>query len=119
MSDETTETETEAGLQSYPCSISIIGCVVYSSVAVSFTDGEGTHHKFSGDAWGVGVGDIDGPGVIYFSDLNDLIHTESFGVAFVADDGGTAMVTWGSRGNANIVGVGVGAGTFGGSGKWK
>ena len=117
MSEESTELK--EGTQTYPCTISIEGILVYSSVTVTFEDGSGKSHTFEGDAWGIGAGDIDGPGVIYFSDLDDLIRTESFGVAFVAEDGGTAMVTWGSRGNANIVGVGEGAGTFGGSGKWK
>jgi len=106
------------GTQTYPCTISILGAVVYSRVEVVFQDSEGKIHTFKGDAGGLGVGDIDGPGVIYFSDLSKLISTKTFGVAFVAEDGGTAMVTWGSHGNANIVGIGEGGGAFGGSGKW-
>jgi hypothetical protein len=109
----------EGGQTAYPCTISIIGAVVYSRVEVVFEDPSGATHKFTGDAGGLGIGDIDGPGVIYFSDLSTLLKTKSFGVAFVAEDGGTAMVTWGSHGNANIVGIGEGGGGFGGSGKWR
>lgn len=112
MSDSAVSTET------YPCTISIVGALVYSRVEVVFQDPAGTIYTFKGDAGGLGLGDIDGPGVIYFSDLQKLLKTKSFGVAFVAEDGGTAMVTWGSHGNANIVGVGEGAGGFGGSGSW-
>ena len=109
----------QLGVTTLPCVIDILGVVFYSHVEVTFADPHGKTHTFEGDAGGVGVGEIDGPGVIYYSDLDKLLATKTFGVAFVAEDGGTAMVTWGSHGNANIVGIGDGLGGFGGSGKWK
>jgi len=107
------------GVTTHPCVIDILGVLFYSHVEVSFTDGNGKFHKYEGDAGGIGVGEIEGPGVIYYADLGKLLATKAFGVAFVAEDGGTAMVTWGTHGNANIVGIGDGLGTFGGSGSWK
>ncbi len=108
-----------SGVTTLPCTIDIVSAVVYAHVTVVFVDPSGNTHKFRGDAGGVGIGEIEGAGVIYYSDLDALIKTKSFGVAFASEDGGTAMVTWGTHGNANIVGVGEGLGAFGGSGKWK
>ena len=48
-----------------------------------------------------------------------LLKATTFGVAFVAEDGGALQVTWGTSGNATAVGVGEGLGAFGGSGSWK
>lgn len=79
----------------------------------------GLGREFEGSSGGLGVGDCTGPGVIYFADQGALLATSDFGVTFVADAGGTVMVTWGTHGNANAVGVGEGAGAFGGSGSWK
>jgi hypothetical protein len=106
-------------LTTLPCTIDIVGVLFYAYVEVTFVDPSGKSHTFKGDSGGVGVGEIDGAGVIYYSDLNQLLSTKTFGVGFVSDEGGTAMVTWGSHGNANIVGIGDGLGAFGGSGSWK
>jgi hypothetical protein len=79
----------------------------------------GLGREFEGHSGGLGVGDCTGGGVIYFADQGALLATSDFGVTFVADTGGTVMVTWGTHGNANAVGVGEGAGAFGGTGSWK
>jgi hypothetical protein len=107
------------GMTTCPCAIEIVAVLFYSHVTVTFTDPSGKSHTFEGDSGGVGVGEIDGPGIIYYNDLSTLLSTSAFGVTFVSEDGGTAMVTWGSHGNANIVGIGEGLGAFGGSGDWK
>ena len=106
------------GVTTLPCYIDILAVLFYSHVTVSFTVG-GKTHTYEGDAGGVGAGEISGAGVIYYSDLGTLLGTKAFGVTFVAEEGGTAMVTWGTHGNANIVGIGDGLGAFGGSGSWK
>lgn len=110
---------TKLGMTTCPCMIDILAVLFYSHVTVTFTDPSGKSHTYEGDAGGVGAGEITGPGVIYYSDLATLLGTKSFGVSFVSADGGTAMVTWGSHGNANIIGIGDGLGAFGGSGSWK
>lgn len=107
------------GMTTLPCKIDIYGVLFYAYVEVTFTDLDGKKHKFKGDSGGVGIGTISGAGVIYYSDLSKLLGTKTFGVGFVSDEGGTAMVTWGSNGNANIAGIGDGMGAFGGSGKWS
>lgn len=109
----------KSGMTTCPCMIDILAVLFYSHVTVTFTDPSGKSHTYEGDAGGVGAGEITGPGIIYYSDLATLLGTKSFGVSFVSADGGTAMVTWGSHGNANIIGIGDGLGAFGGSGSWK
>lgn len=107
------------GVTTLPCYIDILAVLFYSHVTVTFTDQAGKAHTYEGDAGGIGAGEISGAGVIYYSDLAALVGTGTFGVTFVAEEGGTAMVTWGTHGNANIVGIGDGLGAFGGSGSWK
>ena len=107
------------GVVTLPCTIDILAVLFYSHVTVSFTDPAGKKHTYEGDAGGVGAGEISGVGVIYYPDLGSMLATKAFGVTFIAEEGGTAMVTWGTHGNANIVGIGDGLGAFGGSGSWK
>ena len=107
------------GVTSYSCTISEQGYLFYSHVSVIFEDGNGNTYEFEGGAGGVGVGDTEAEGIIYFGDEETLLKATTFGVAFIAEDGGALQVTWGTSGNATAVGVGEGLGAFGGSGSWK
>lgn len=107
------------GVTTLPCAIDILGVLFYAHVEVVFTDPSGKAHTFEASAGGAGIGEIEGGGVIYYSDLAKLLATKAYGVTFIGDEGGTAMITWGSHGNANIIGIGEGLGIFGGSGSWK
>ncbi|MHA2343208.1 MAG: hypothetical protein ACXADW_15155 [Candidatus Hodarchaeales archaeon] len=101
-----------------PCTIEIESVVFYSYVEIVF-EYNGCTYKYTGNAGGIGVGDLTAEGVIYFGDLNKLIGTKAFGVTFAAEDGGVVQVTWGTHGNATAAGIGEGLGAFGGSGSWK
>ena len=107
------------GVTTYPCTISVQGYLFYSHVDVIFTDSAGNTYEFEGSAGGIGVGDTEAEGLIYFGNEETLLKATTFGVAFIAEDGGALQVTWGTSGNATAVGVGEGLGAFGGSGSWK
>ena len=107
------------GVTTYSCTISVQGYLFYSHVSVIFEDADGNSYEFEGGAGGVGVGDTEAEGLIYFGDEDTLLKATTFGVAFGAEDGGVVQVTWGTSGNATAVGVGEGVGAFGGSGSWK
>lgn len=108
----------DLGVTTMPCTIEVEAFLFYMHLTVTFVDSKGTCHKFEGDSGGVGVGEVDSAGVIYFADLETLLKTGTFGVAFAAEDGGVVQVTWGTHGNASAAGVGDGGGAFGGSGSW-
>ena len=99
-----------------PCVIECESFLFYTYCSVLVP---GLGREFEGHSGGLGLGDCTGGGVIYFADAAQLLSTSDFGVTFVADAGGTVMVTWGTHGNANAVGIGEGAGAFGGTGSWK
>ena len=106
-----------AEVTTLPCVIEVECFMFYTYVEVSVPD---KGMKFCGSSGGIGVpGDLTAAGVIYFADWDKLKETDTFGVAFLAEDGGVVQVTWGSRGNASAAGVGEGGGAFGGSGSWK
>ncbi len=103
------------GVTTEACTIFTISVVFYTYVKVAFS-----HHNFEGHAGGVGVGGLPATvGVIYFADLKVLLATKDFGIFYVADDGGACHVTWGTHGNATVVGIGAGAAAMGGKGKWS
>jgi hypothetical protein len=107
-------TRATEGITTEACTIDLIAVLFYAHVTVVTASG----HTFDGHSGGIGIGDISGAGVIYYADLSTLLSTHAFGVAFGAEDGGVMQVTWGSHGNATIVGIGEGLGAFGGSGDW-
>lgn len=96
------------------CTIECITYIVYTYVSVQFQ-----HHVFEGHAFGIGIGGAFNGGVIYFADEKKLLDTKSFGIFYVAADGGVMHVTWGTHGNATVAGVGEGGAAMGGFGKWK
>lgn len=110
--------EGDLGVTTCPCTIEVESFLFYTHCTVTFADPQGNCHKFEGDSGGLGIGEVDAGGVIYYADLETLLKTGDFGVAFVAEDGGVCQVTWGTHGNASAAGVGDGGGAFGGSGSW-
>tara|TARA_B100001175_G_scaffold44912_1_gene34095 strand:- start:7564 stop:8025 length:462 start_codon:yes stop_codon:yes gene_type:complete len=104
---------------SYSCTISVQGYLFYSHVSCIFEDSEGNTYEYEGGAGGIGIGDIEAEGIIYFGNEETLLKATTFGEAFIAEDGGTLQLTWGTSGNATAVGIGEGLGAFGGSGSWK
>ena len=62
---------------------------------------------------------MESAGDIYYDNIDTLLKATTFGLAFVATDGGIVQVTWGTSGNATAAAVGEGAGVFAGSGSWK
>lgn len=111
--------EGDLGVTTLPCVIEVESFLFYTYCEVTFADSDGHTHKFEGHSGGLGVGEVDAGGVIYFADLETLLKTGDFGVAFLAEDGGVCQVTWGTHGNASAAGVGDGGGAFGGSGSWS
>jgi len=103
----------------YNCTINVAGYLFYSHVTCQFTDADGNTYLYEGGAGGIGIGDIEAEGVIYFGSEETLLKATTFGEAFIAEDGGTLQLTWGTSGNATAVGIGEGLGAFGGSGSWK
>jgi hypothetical protein len=99
-----------------PCTISFQAYLFYMYLEVDVPD---KGKRFCGSAGGVGAGDIESAGVIYFADWDTLVKTSAFGVAFLAEDGGVIQVTWGTHGNATAAGIGDGGAACGGSGSWK
>lgn len=104
------------GTTTLPCIISFQAYLFYMYLEVEVPD---KGKKFCGSAGGVGAGDIESAGVIYFSDWDTLVKTKTFGVAFLAEEGGAIQVTWGTHGNATAAGIGDGGAACGGSGSWK
>ena len=109
----------DEGVTTVPCEITVEAFLFYMYCEVTFVDPAGKSHKFCGNSGGIGVGDLETAGVIYYADLETLITTAAFGVAFIAEEGGVVQVTWGTHGNASAAGVGEGGGAFGGSGSWS
>ncbi len=103
------------GLTTEACTIDLAAYLLYAHLEVVTASG----HRFEGHSYGAGAGDLVGAGVIYYSDLGQLLATGDFGVVFAAEDGGVMQITWGKYGNATLAGVGEGFGGFGGSGSWS
>ena len=45
-------------------------------------------------------------GLIYFGNEETLLKATTFGVAFIAEDGGALQVTWGTRGS-HLIGLAI------------
>jgi|TARA_R100000808_G_C2152339_1_gene161716 hypothetical protein len=107
----------EKGLKNEGCEISVYCFLFYTYVEVNMLTSEWT---FQGSAGGVGIpGGMESAGDIYYDNIDTLLKATTFGLAFVAADGGIVQVTWGTSGNATAAAVGEGAGVFAGSGSWK
>jgi len=125
------QTLLEADSQTYSCSgqLSIAGAVIYTSVAIadmSFDSGATKIH-FNGSGWGIGFGAGTSYGNGWFNvPPSTLVSYDSvsFQVSFVAGGAGATQIAFfGSNGQylGEFVAamLGIGAGSFGGSGEFK
>lgn len=103
----------------HKCSISLWAGAVVTYYSVKYKSGAGNHWKFSGHAWGLGVGAATGDGLIVYNDASELHDTKDCYVQFIAEDGGALQISWGKYGVATAGGIGEGLGAFGGSGTWS
>lgn len=121
----------EAESQTYSCSgqLSIAGAVIYTSVNIanmSFDSGATKIH-FEGSGWGIGFGAGTSYGNGWFNVPPSTLtsyDSVSFQVSFVAGGAGATQITFFGP-NGQYLGefvaamLGIGAGSFGGSGEFK
>jgi len=103
-------------LEQEVCIVSISCIIFFTYVEVIIPE---KNWFFQGYTGGIGwPGFDDGPGDIYYDNLDTLTRAHTFGVAFGAEGAGVAQVTWGTSGNATAAVGGESTGVFVGSGNW-